>query len=134
MRRPGQARIVVGRGGSRLDRALVAAEERHSVLVIGTTQSGKTSGLAVPAILDWPGPVVATSTKGDLVDDTAGWRAHQGRVQIFDPADVTAYPGSSWTTMANSTTWVGAMAADAGPATAGLMIAGRARRRRTEDG
>jgi type IV secretion system protein VirD4 len=123
--RPGQARIVVGRGGSRLDRALVAAEERHSVLVIGTTQSGKTSGLAVPAILDWPGPVVATSTKGDLVDDTAGWRAHQGRVQVFDPADVTAYPGSSWTPMANSVTWEGAMADAAGLAKAGLMIAGR---------
>src|SRR3546814_7321448 len=27
--RPGQARIVVGRGGSRLDRALVAAEEKN---------------------------------------------------------------------------------------------------------
>lgn len=125
VRRPGQERIVVGRARSRLDRGLVAAEARHSVLVIGTTQSGKTSGLAVPAILDWPGPVVATSTKGDLVDDTAGWRAHRGRVQVFDPADVTSYPGSSWTPMANSTTWEGAMADAAGLAKAGLMIAGR---------
>src|SRR5207248_3320912 len=49
-------RLVLGRG----HRRLVAAESRHSVLVLGPTQSGKTTGLVVPAILEWQGPVVAT--------------------------------------------------------------------------
>jgi len=38
---------------------------------------------------------------------------------------VTSYPGASWTPMANSTTWEGAMADAAGLSKAGLMIAGK---------
>ena len=36
------------------------------------TQSGKTTALAVPAILGWEGPVVAASVKSDLLRDTRG--------------------------------------------------------------
>lgn len=61
--RPGTGRLILGRAGRRL----VAVESRHSLLVLGPTQSGKTTALAVPAILEWPGPVIATSTKGDLL-------------------------------------------------------------------
>jgi type IV secretion system protein VirD4 len=75
-------RLIVGRTGT----ALAAVESRHSLLIFGPTQSGKTTGPAIPAILEWPGPVVATSTKADLVDDTIGWRSRRGEVRIFDPA------------------------------------------------
>ncbi|MGQ0618286.1 MAG: type IV secretory system conjugative DNA transfer family protein [Acidimicrobiia bacterium] len=86
----------------------VAVESRHSLLVFGPTQSGKTTGLAIPAILEWPGPVVATSTKSDLVDDTIGWRSRIGEVRIFDPAHSTAYGGSGWSPLATAGTWQGA--------------------------
>ncbi|MGP8223890.1 MAG: type IV secretory system conjugative DNA transfer family protein, partial [Acidimicrobiales bacterium] len=54
-------RIVLGTHAGRL----LAAEPRHSVMVVGPTQSGKTSGLAIPAILEWSGPILATSVKAD---------------------------------------------------------------------
>lgn len=118
------SRLVVGRtrrhGGS-----VIAVEPRHSLLVFGATQSGKTTGLAVPAILEWPGPVLATSTKGDLVDDTVGWRSRLGRVQVFDPSDVTSYPGSPWSPMTGSETWEGAQAAAHELANAGKAAAGQ---------
>jgi hypothetical protein len=43
---PLPGRLVLGRVNGRL----VAAEQRHSVIVIAPTQSGKTTSLAVPAI------------------------------------------------------------------------------------
>ncbi len=51
-------------------RRLLAAERGHSVLVVGPTQSRKTSGFAIPAILEWEGPVVAASVKSDLARHT----------------------------------------------------------------
>lgn len=121
VRRPGR-RLVVGRaphfGG------LIALEKGHSLLVFGSTQTGKTTGLAIPAILEWPGPVICTSTKGDLVDDTAAWRATLGSVQVFDPAGVTGYPGSAWSPMASSGTWDGAMSDAAALAQAGKVAVG----------
>ena len=56
-----------------------------SVLVIGPTRSGKTAGLVVPNILDWNGPAIATSTKSELVDLTAGHRQRIGPVYVYDP-------------------------------------------------
>ena len=53
-----------------VDGRLVAAEPRQSVIVVGPVQTGKTSGFAVPAILEWQGPVVATSVKTDLLRET----------------------------------------------------------------
>lgn len=103
--RAGRGRLVLGRAGRRL----VATESRHSVLVLGPTQSGKTTGLAVPAILEWPGPVVATSTKADLLADTAAWRASLGPVHVFDPAATTAYRRSCWSPLAGCAAWPLAM-------------------------
>jgi len=97
-------RLIVGRAGT----ALAAVESRHSLLIFGPTQSGKTTGLAIPAILEWPGPVVATSTKADLVDDTIGWRSRRGEVHIFDPAHSTRYQASGWSPLATAATWRGA--------------------------
>ena len=61
-------RLVLGR----LGRHLVVAEPAQSVIVFGPTQSHKTSGFAIPAILGWQGPVIATSIKTDLIDHTLG--------------------------------------------------------------
>jgi cytochrome P450 len=78
------------------------------VAVIGPTQSGKTTGLAIPAILSWRGPVVACSVKTDLVRDTWRWRDTRGRVWCFDPASVTGLPASEWSPLRAAHTWSGA--------------------------
>ncbi len=94
-------RVVLGRAG----RSLVAAEPRQSVLVLAPTQTGKTTGLAVPAILEWDGPVLATSVKSDLVRDTMGCRSAAGEVHVFDPAAVTGLPRAGWTPLARCGDW-----------------------------
>ena len=99
--------VTLGRTGRRS----VALEARHSLLIWGPTQSGKTTSLAVPAILEWPGPVVATSTKGDLVADTIGWRSQLGDVHVYDPARSTTFQPAGWSPLAGCDTWAGATAA-----------------------
>lgn len=99
---------LVGRG-----RAL-SAEPAQSLAVVGPTQSGKTTALAVPAILSWEGPVLAASVKTDLVRDTLSWRRRCGTVWCFDPAGTTGLPRSAWSPLATACTWPGArrLAAD----------------------
>lgn len=110
VRRPGAGRLVVGRVG----RALLAVERGHSLLVVGPTQSGKTSGLAIPAILEWEGPVVATSVKTDLVRHTAAWRGLLGDVLVYDPGGVTGVPGAGWSPLSEARDWSGARKVAAG--------------------
>jgi type IV secretory pathway TraG/TraD family ATPase VirD4 len=57
---------------------------------------GKTTTRVVPAILDAPGAVVATSNKRDVVDTTRAVRAETSPVWIFDPQSVAAEPPSWW--------------------------------------
>jgi type IV secretion system protein VirD4 len=80
--RPGRGGVfLVGQHGGR---PLVTMPET-SVLIIGPTRSGKTAGLVTPNLLDWDGPAIATSTKSELVDLTAGQRQSVGPVHIYDP-------------------------------------------------
>jgi type IV secretion system protein VirD4 len=89
IRDPGQpGRVVLGWKGP----VMVATEPGASVLVFGPTQSGKSAGVCVPAILEWTGPVVAISIKRDLLDSTAGWRQRKGRVHVYDPSGHTGIP------------------------------------------
>ena len=126
VRQPVAGRLVLGRCGG----ALVATESGHSVLVVGPTQSGKTSGLAIPAILEWEGPVVATSVKGDLAGETRRWRTRRGRCWVFDPTGTAgAGPGVPWSPLSDAGTWSGAqrMASwlvDATPSRTGLSDSG----------
>jgi type IV secretion system protein VirD4 len=79
------------------------------VLVLGPTQSGKTTGLAIPALLEWDGPAVATSVKGDLVARTHGFRADRGRTWVFDPtASASGVPTSRWSPLLEAASWTGA--------------------------
>jgi type IV secretion system protein VirD4 len=104
---PVSGRLTLGRGpGGKL----LAAEPGHSLLVLGPTQSGKTSSLAIPAIREWPGPVVATSVKNDLLADTIEARREAGTVWTYDPTgSVTGTPRAGWTPLANCGTWSGAL-------------------------
>jgi type IV secretion system protein VirD4 len=104
VRRPEPGRIILGRHG----RALIAAEERVSVMVVGPTQSGKTTGLVVPAIREWHGPVLATSTKADVLLHTLPARSELGEARVFDPTGATSLSHAVWSPLTASTTWTGA--------------------------
>jgi type IV secretion system protein VirD4 len=64
---------------------VVAARAPGSVLVVGPTQSGKTTLLCAPVVGAWDGPVLAASVKGDLVARTSALRGALGRVQVVAP-------------------------------------------------
>jgi type IV secretion system protein VirD4 len=104
MRDDSPGRLVLGICGRRK----VAAEAGQSVLVVGPTQSGKTMGLALPALLEWKGPIVATSVKTDLLRSSLGWRAGRGTVWVFDPTASTGIPTARWSPLDSAATWAGA--------------------------
>jgi len=60
--------------------------DRGAVVALGPTRCGKTAALAVPAILEWDGPLVAVSVKSDLLGATEARRRAVGDVRVFDPA------------------------------------------------
>jgi hypothetical protein len=86
---PDGRRLVLGRSDGRL----VATEKHHSVIVFGPNQSGKTSGLTVPALIEWRGPVLAAVAKADLLPLVWDERAELGGTTwLFDPtASATGY-------------------------------------------
>lgn len=102
---PQRRRLTLGRSG----RALLAAQERQSVIAFAPTESHKTTGLAIPALLEWQGPVLATSVKSDLLVDTVAHRQTLGEVMVFDPARVTGMEPSRATPLWGAGTWRGAM-------------------------
>ena len=59
-------------------------------------RTGKTTSRAVPAILDAPGAVIATSNKRDIVDATRDPRSQHGPVWVFDPQEVCAEEPNWW--------------------------------------
>jgi type IV secretion system protein VirD4 len=99
-----RGRLVLGRHG----RQLLAAEPRASVMIVAPSQSNKTTGFAIPAILEWDGPVLATSVKGDLAHDTIAARSRVGDTRVFDPTGSTGLPTASWSPVAASANWEGA--------------------------
>jgi type IV secretion system protein VirD4 len=102
---PQPGRLTLGRHG----RALLAAEERQSAIVFAPTETHKTSGLAIPALLEWQGPALVTSVKGDLLAETISQRRRLGRAMIFDPARVSGEPRARATPLAAASSWRGAM-------------------------
>ena len=69
------------------------ARMEDQVLVMAAQRTGK-SGIVADRILDHPGPVLATSTRADLYESTAGARALRGPVHVFNPQDVGGVPSS----------------------------------------
>jgi type IV secretion system protein VirD4 len=59
-------------------------------LMIAPPQEGK-SQKAAASIVDAPGPVAATSIRGDLIRNTAGLRQQLGQVWIWNPEGVGEY-------------------------------------------
>jgi type IV secretion system protein VirD4 len=104
VRGPTPWRVTLGRVNGRL----VAAEPLQSVIALGSTQSQKTSGLAIPAILEWDGPVLAACIKPDLIRSTIPRRWQRGEVYLYDPAGVTGMEANTWSPLPRCETWEGA--------------------------
>ena len=107
---PTPGRLVLGRVAGRL----VAAEPRTSLCVVGPSQSGKTSGLCVPILLELGrggGAVIAASVKGDLVSVARARRESLGQVKVFDPTCVLKQPSATWSPLRAAASITGAQAA-----------------------
>jgi type IV secretion system protein VirD4 len=104
VRAPTPWRVTLGRVNGRL----VAAEPLQSVIALGPTQSQKTSGLVIPAILEWDGPVLAAGVKPDLIGSTIGRRWQKGEVFLYDPAGTTGMEANTWTPLSRCDRWEGA--------------------------
>jgi type IV secretion system protein VirD4 len=100
-----RARLALGRHRGRL----LHAERRHALVAFGPPQSGKSAGLAVPALLEWRGPAVASSIKTDLLAVTLERRRHLGRVFVFDPFALSGRPSDTWSPLNAAHTWDGAL-------------------------
>ncbi len=123
VRRKDDARLVLGTSGAHR----IGVRDRHSVLVVGPAHSGKSSGLTVPAVLDWQGPVLVASTKGHVIDETIGWRSRQGDVHVYDPAAITPYYRSGWSVLSDCTTWQGSIRTAADLTLAARAVVGASR-------
>ncbi|HET6915237.1 MAG TPA: type IV secretory system conjugative DNA transfer family protein [Acidimicrobiales bacterium] len=92
---------------------LALTDAQQALLVLGPPRSGKTSALAVPNVLCAPGPVIATSTKLDLMSATLGARSG-GRRWLLDPTGsvLSDPPGVTrlrWSPVSGASTWDGAL-------------------------
>ena len=104
-RRGRSGRLALGRGHGRL----LYAEQRHALVAFGPPQSGKSAGLAVPALLEWDGPAVASSIKTDLLAVTVARRRELGRVFVFDPFALSGVGADTWSPLRAARTWDGAL-------------------------
>jgi len=104
-RAPTPGRLTLGVLPGVVRTTTVATESAQSLVVVGPTQSGKTTCLAVPAILGWPGPVVAASVKSDLLRDTGRACAARGRVWCIDPTGSTGARVSDWSPLTDCGDW-----------------------------
>src|SRR5512133_2584894 len=104
---PEAGRVILGRTPGLLGR-LFAAEDCHSVLVFGPTGSFKPSALVIPGVLEWSGPLVATSVKPDLLRATMAHRARLGQVVVIDPLGASGVQAAKWSPLASCSTWPGA--------------------------
>jgi type IV secretion system protein VirD4 len=98
-------RLVLGRHRGRV----LYAEQRHALVAFGPPQSGKSAGIAIPALLDWAGPVVASSIKTDLLGATLAHRRALGDVFVFDPFGLSRTPAHTWSPLHTASTWDGAL-------------------------
>ena len=63
-----------------------------SCWIYAPARAGKTLTIVAPGILSAPGPVLATSTKVDVLTHTAIARLEAGQVLAFDLEQITGWP------------------------------------------
>jgi type IV secretory pathway TraG/TraD family ATPase VirD4 len=89
------------------------ARPQEGVLLLGPPRSGKTAAVVVPNVLAACGPVIAASTKADLLAPTWSTRCQVGPVFLYDPSgSVPCPPGVErvgWSPLGLASTWDGAV-------------------------
>lgn len=100
-----RGRLALGRRAGRV----LYAEQRHALVAFGPPQSGKSAGLAIPALLEWGGPAVASSIKTDLLSATLARRRQIGEVMIFDPFQLSGLETQTWSPLRAAGSWDGAL-------------------------
>ncbi len=85
------------------------AQGDAGVLIIGPPRSGKTTGVIIPTVLGFDGPVVTASTKPDVLTAVGAYRQKQGRLWLFDPTGTTPTPPgvttARWSPLVSVTDW-----------------------------
>jgi type IV secretion system protein VirD4 len=97
--------------GVRKDGDWAFSRPERAVLVLGPPRSGKTSAVIIPTLLCHPGPVVCTSTKPDVANQTWHARGRSGRLWVFDPTGKAGGGAGRlrWSPVLASGDWDGAM-------------------------
>jgi type IV secretory pathway TraG/TraD family ATPase VirD4 len=89
--------VMIGRAHHR--HSLRIGLEEH-ILVVAAPRTGKTGWLGRP-ILRYPGPVLSTTTKGDMFALTSRVRSRYGRIHTFNPQNVGNVPSTfAWNPVA----------------------------------
>lgn len=114
---PTPGRLIVGR----VQRRLVATElrdpanppkarsrqgDRSAVAMIGPTRCGKSADI-ISAILEWEGPAILSSVRGDLLEATIDRRRQlpEAEIKVFDPTEVVpGYKRAQWSPVARCDT------------------------------
>ncbi|SDN13567.1 Type IV secretory pathway, VirD4 component, TraG/TraD family ATPase [Lentzea albidocapillata subsp. violacea] len=68
----------------------------NMVVLIAGPRVGKSTSIAIPLIVDAPGPVIATSNKRDLTDATRLPRSQHGKIWVFDPQAIIGDEPEFW--------------------------------------
>jgi len=92
----------------------VFARPQHGALVLGPPRCGKTASVVIPNVLGSCGPVVAVSTKPDILEITSTPRLRVGPCYLFDPSGTVNAPAGvqrvAWSPLHASRRWDGAIA------------------------
>jgi type IV secretory pathway TraG/TraD family ATPase VirD4 len=92
---------------------LVFARPQQGVLLLGPPRSGKTTSVVVPNVLAACGPVIAASTKADLLASTWAARLRVGPVMLYDPGGSVPLPPGvervGWSPLTLAGNWDGAV-------------------------
>jgi type IV secretory pathway TraG/TraD family ATPase VirD4 len=93
--------------------APVFARPQDGVLLLGPPRSGKTASVVVPNVLAACGPVIAASTKADVLAVTWAARSRVGPALLFDPSGSVPCPKGmekvGWSPLGLAGTWDGAV-------------------------
>jgi type IV secretory pathway TraG/TraD family ATPase VirD4 len=90
--------LALGRLGNGEKGRVLFSSWEDVVLAYMAPRSGKSTALAIPAVLSAPGAVIATSNKADVWAATAALRAEETgqRVWTFDPQRIAWAPQTWW--------------------------------------
>jgi type IV secretion system protein VirD4 len=83
---------VIYLGRDLASRTWLWGSDENAYLVLAPPRRGKGVSIIIPNILDWDGPLVATSTKDDLIVHTACALGSGRPVYVFDPTGFSEWP------------------------------------------